>query len=439
MDTPHVLVYMAGAAAVGAIVADRLRRRQREHIRLLDAATPRGPSTAALVQAALNDHPATRRSPQRIQESVEQNVMRNTLHQAHLKALNDIALPLWAEELTIPTTVPVVVDDRVPVFKGDEPRTLDTYIGQQTICHQLDLSIRALGPDQFVLKHKLLTGLPGFGKTLLAKIISHTLDTRAREDGQRVQFVETYAANLNSVEALDTLVRSIDPEAWTVWFIDEIHVLNKELATKLYLLMEDGRYPFEGDLTPTALPRVMLLGATTDYGALHPALKRRFGEGLMLQPLSRSDLLRMAGTLGYPITDDAAALLVSRCVHGGAPHELKTLFGECVIVAKATQQSTIVPATVEQVFTTFGVDPLGLRPIDRTIITALRARPRFRGRTGELIGYGGSENDVCMSAGLDKGEFRDVIRPRLLTRGLIEVRAGIGLCLTDRALRHYPA
>jgi len=439
MDDTRALIYMASALGVGAIIADTLRRNRTRYYALKEAATPKGPSSAALIQAALNDHIATRRSPEILRESIEQNAMRNKLHESYLRALQQPERPYWVDEMAgIDRPALDVQITRIPVFKAQEPRTLATYIGQRTICTQLDLSIRALGESEFVLPHKLLTGLPGFGKTLLAKIIAHTLDTRASNFGKHVEFIETYAANLNSVEALDTVVRSCDPNTWTVWFIDEIHVLTKELATKLYLLMEDGRYPFYGEGTPTAFPRIMLLGATTDYGALHPALKRRFGESVMLEPLSYDELLAMVQSLGFPITLDAAKLLASRCVHSGAPHEIKTLFGECVVVAKATKERTITEPIVETVFTTYGVDRLGLRPIDRKVIRAFRTRPRYATRTGQLTGYGGSENDICTVSGVDKGEFREVIRPRLMARGLIEVRPGIGLALTTRAVTEYP-
>jgi len=322
-------------------------------------------------------------------------------------------------------------------FKPDEPRELWEFKGQRHIVRPVSLAIKALPTDQRVLSHKLMTGMPGLGKTLLAKVIANELYLRAHRLGlDAVPFVETYAANLNSIAALDRIARPL-ADTGGIWFIDEIHVLNKELATKLYLLMEDGRYPFEGEAHPTPMPDVMIIGATTDYGGLHAALKRRFGESLMVRPLDQGELFDMAMSLGYPIDYGAAELLVSRCWQSGAPYELKILFRECTIFSTALGGKAITEEVVQDVFDTYEVDIHGLRPADRAVITSLLQRPRYRGKDQAFYCYGGSEADVCATARLDKAEFQETIRPRLMSRGFLEVRAGVGLALTPQAVNEY--
>lgn len=358
---------------------------------------------------------------------------------AVLAKLEQELAEILAQPLETPASAAIATLDDVGTiaFKPDEPTTLAEFDGQRHIVRPLQLAIQALGPDQRVLTHKLMTGLPGLGKTLLAKVIANDLRLRAERLGlPPVCFVETYAANLNSVAALDEVAKQL-VDRGGIWFIDEIHVLNRELATKLYLLMEDGRYPFEGTLNPQPMPNVMLIGATTDYGALHAALKRRFGEPLMVRALTRDELLAMTSKLGAPITPDAAELLVSRCWQSGAPYELKTLFRECMIFATALGHDTITPVVVQDVFETYEIDTHGLRPADRSVIAALFKRPRYRGKEQTFVCFGGSESDVCAVARLDKAEFQETIRPKLMSRGFLEVRSGVGLALTPHAVTEY--
>jgi Holliday junction DNA helicase RuvB len=323
-------------------------------------------------------------------------------------------------------------------FKPEEPQTLDAYVGQLHIKKTLQIALGALEPTNVLLRHRLLTGLPGFGKTLLAKILAKALQDRAQVMGLgTVGFVETYGANLNSVEAMDQAVAQTQQYSAAVWFIDEIHVLNRELATKLYLLLEEQRYPFNGSANPTALKPLMVIGATTDYGNLHPALKRRFGEPLMMQGLNLVELMELARGLLPQATEAALRLLASRCVHSGAPYELKLLADSMREYAIFSGVSQIDTHHVQEMFEVWQIDELGLRPTDRRVIHAMLDRPRHRGRDGAFLGYGGSEADICAVAGIDRAEFQQVVRPKLLSRRLLEVRPGIGLVLTEKAVLAY--
>lgn len=368
------------------------------------------------------------------------NLMNSAKHELRLQQLDrEIAALLAAPvDLLDEPELDEDTDVGVVAFKADEPTSLAEFDGQRHIVRPLQLAIKALAPDKRVLAHKLMTGMPGLGKTLLAKVIANDLRTRAEGMGlEPLPFVETYAANLNSVSALDQQAERL-VERGGIWFIDEIHVLNKELSTKLYLLMEDGRYPFDGSSTPTPMPDVMILGATTDYGMLHSALKRRFGEPMMVRALTRAELRVMADKLG-PIEPEAAEFLVSRCWQSGAPYELKILFRECQIFATAEGQPRITRDVVQDVFDTYEIDQHGLRPADRSVISALLQRPRYRGKDQAFYCYGGSESDVCAVAKLDRTEFQETIRPKLMSRGFLEVRSGVGLALTDKAVTEYEA
>ena len=63
--------------------------------------------------------------------------------------------------------------------------------------------------------------------------------------------------------------------------------------------------------------------------------------------------------------------------------------------------------------------------------------PICKGGIPEFVCYAASEHNACMLAGVDVEEYRETIRPRLMARGLLEVRPDYGQALTDRAVAVY--
>lgn len=375
------------------------------------------------------------------------------LGQAGLDAVRDAVMVAYPAPDACPTGAPDVASvppeetpkptEVTPVFfKPGEPRTLSEYAGQAHVTDYLAALIAGLGPTQVLpTEHQLFCGPPGMGKTLLVRTYVNTVNERNAALGlPLVRMQEEFPADLGTLAALDAAVR-LAMEAPTALFIDEIHDLTDRHALKLYMLMEDGRYKFEDEPYPVEVPDVVLLGATTDYGAMHGALKRRFNRH-MLEPMPREQIVTVVSSRSFPIAPVAAEAVVARTYFSGAPWEALQLYGQARAFAKAAQRGQVELADVGRVFESQRIDELGLRWMDRRVIEVLLGQPRYRRGKGkdaepEFVCYGASEADVCAMAQLDRGEYRESVKPRLMARGLLQVRATYGQALTEKGAAMY--
>jgi Holliday junction DNA helicase RuvB len=202
-------------------------------------------------------------------------------------------------------TEPRVADARIEggeeeLDRSLRPTRLSEFVSQRQVTDQLAIFIEAASKRGEPLDHVLLAGPPGLGKTSLANIIAAELD---------VPFVQTAGPALERKADVASFLTTLEPGS--VFFIDEIHRLNRAIEETLYPAMEDRRLPVvlgqgAGARTVTLdLPDFTLVGATTRAGLLTTPLRDRFGVSHRLEHYDPADLAliveRSARILGIEI------------------------------------------------------------------------------------------------------------------------------------------
>src|ERR687893_2244102 len=191
------------------------------------------------------------------------------------------------------------------------PRRLEDFVGQERVKEQLGVSIEAARARGESLDHVLLAGPPGLGKTSLAQIVAAELD---------VPFVQTAGPALERKADIAAFLTALEPRS--VFFVDEIHRLQRALEETFYPAMEDQQLPITVGVGAGArvvtldLPPFTLIGATTRTGLLTAPLRDRFGLQHRLEHYAIDDLAtivtRSARILGVALELGAAAAIAGR-------------------------------------------------------------------------------------------------------------------------------
>ena len=169
-----------------------------------------------------------------------------------------------------------------PLAERLRPRTLDEYIGQQHLVGEGAVLRKMI--DAGRISSFILWGPPGVGKTTLAQIIAHKLETP----------FYTLSAVTSGVKDVRDVIEKAQKgrffyEASPILFIDEIHRFSKSQQDSLLGAVEKGI--------------VTLIGATTEnpsFEVIRPLLSRC--QLYVLKSLEKDDLLKL---LDRAITTDA--------------------------------------------------------------------------------------------------------------------------------------
>lgn len=303
------------------------------------------------------------------------------------------------------------------------PKTFDEFPGQHKVKQKLLVFTQAAKKRGEPLDHTLLCGPPGLGKTTLAHILSNTLGS---------DFKSTSGPALHRKGDLAAILTSLKPGS--IFFIDEIHRLSRDVEEYLYSAMEDfyidivtgeglGARSMRFQLNPFTL-----VGATTRAGLLKAPFRDRFGIVERLSFYDRESLIhilkRSAELLGIHLGDDGAEQIARRS--RGTPRVANRLLKRVRDYADVHGDGQINAKLAEFALNELEVDQLGLDPMDRRILWLIHHK--FAG---------GPVGIETLSSALSEevDTLEEVYEPFLLQEGLIQ-KTPRGRMITDLSREH---
>tara|TARA_B100001964_G_scaffold245288_1_gene331277 strand:- start:2298 stop:3095 length:798 start_codon:yes stop_codon:yes gene_type:complete len=219
-----------------------------------------------------------------------------------------------------------------------------------------------------------------------------------------------------------------------IFFIDEVHRLNRVVEEVLYPGMEDfaldlmiGKGPGAKSLRLN-LPAFTLIGATTRFALLSPPLRDRFGAVYRLdfydQASIETILQRSARILG--VKTEAGGLKEIARRARGTPRVANRLLKRVRDYAQVVTDGVITHKVAIEALAKLQVDPIGLDDVDHKVLHTIIEK--FNG------GPVGLET-IAASISEEPDTIMDVYEPYLLQLGFLD-RTPRGRVATPRAYQH---
>ncbi|MBM3246595.1 MAG: Holliday junction branch migration DNA helicase RuvB [Candidatus Omnitrophica bacterium] len=304
------------------------------------------------------------------------------------------------------------------------PHRLADFTGQKDIVDNLKVCLAATKQRKEPLEHILFSGPPGLGKTSLAHIVAHEMNSKiTATSGPAIERAGDLIGILTNLEKGDIL------------FIDEIHRLSKVVEEFLYPAMESFQIDFVIDKGPYAktikfnLKPFTLVGATTRTGLLAAPLRGRFGIFYNLDFYQVEDLAKIirhsAKLLGMNI-DEAAALEIGRRSRG-TPRIANRLLRRIRDYAQVARLDSVDAKVAARTLDELGIDKAGLDDLDRKVLKLVLE-----------VYNGGPVGVESLAASLNEevDTIADTIEPYLLKTGYMK-RTSRGRVATKLTFEHF--
>lgn len=303
------------------------------------------------------------------------------------------------------------------------PSFLRDFLGQEKLKENLQIFIQAARTRGDALDHTLFYGPPGLGKTTLAQITAHEMG---------VGFKGTSGPVISKSGDLAALLTNL--QEGDIFFIDEIHRLNKNVEEVLYSAMEDFKLDIIIGEGPAAraikidLPKFTLVGATTRVGLIANPLKDRFGIPLRINFYSANELeqivIRDARILEIEIEQSAAFEIAKRS--RGTPRIAIRLLKRVRDFASHLNEKIISQKTADHALKRMEIDSAGLDASDYRYLKFIAENYR-----GGPVGI----ETIAAAIGEERDTVEDTIEPYLIQQGFVE-KTPRGRVLTETAFKH---
>jgi Holliday junction DNA helicase RuvB len=282
------------------------------------------------------------------------------------------------------------------------PTSLAHLIGQRSVVEQVRVALDAAQMDGLPFPSTLCVGAAGCGKTQTAKVIAAEMGGDFHEVlGQAIQSPADFNALLLGAKDKDVI------------FIDEVHELEKEFQTALYMALDQKRVFLQSGRpgrTPQSIPLAdftLLLATTDEYRLLQP-LRDRMRLVLRFEFYSAGELVELlkqrTRALRWTVDDKVLAPIARRS--RGTPRLALRLLQAARRVARSEGENSITLGHPERACELEQIDPLGLGPTERQYLL--------------LLAEGATRLNVLASRlGLPARTVADVYEPFLLRQALI--------------------